>query len=231
MVMTTDIDILEPALSRQQALNLERHATRLYDTGQRTVVQFAADLYRLQEGQAHLLRGFTNFGEYASTRFEGLGSVNAMQIARQGRVLVALERMGRIDIDKGENLPGTTGLRSLAKILKDLGEDAMLAIHDKAALSGKVTDERVAAATTELIGPKVHELGEGIEEPPEEEPEEDDDGYTEEHSELLDKMSEIHDCLYALSDAITGDKRERARQRLAELQEEVEELAKAIETE
>jgi hypothetical protein len=219
---------LLPTFSRQEALDLERHATKLYETGQRTVVQFAADLYRLQEGQAHLLRGFTNFGEYAESRFEGLRATNAMQISRQGRVLLVLEEAGKINIDKGENLPGTTGLRSLAKLLKDFGADAMIEIHDKAALSGKVTDERVAAAVAELIAPQLkHELGPASE-PAEEDAEEDEAGYTEEHSELLDKLSEIHDCLYALSDAITADKKERAKQRFDELVEEVRELEAAL---
>src|ERR1700730_8346179 len=142
----TNQELLPQALTRQNALDLERHATRLYQTGQRTVVQFAADLYRLQEGQAHLVRGYTDFGEYCESRFEGLRRGNAMQISRQGRVLLVLEAAGRINIDKGENLPGTTGLRSLAKLLKDFGKDAMIEIHDHAALSGLVTDERVAAA-------------------------------------------------------------------------------------
>jgi hypothetical protein len=204
MTPTTDIEVLGPALSRSETLGLERHATKLYETGQRTVVQFAADLYKLQEGQAHILRGFTNFGEYASTRFEGLGAVNAMQIARQGRVLLVLEKAGRINIDKGENLPGTTGLRALAKILKDLGADTMVAIHDRAALSGKVTDERVAAATAELIAPQVHELGAGVDEAPTEDDEDEDEENGYDDDKMPPKVRELIEYIRDLSWELPG---------------------------
>lgn len=194
---SSDYELLPPALTRQDVLSHERKATKLYETGQRTVVQFAAELARLQDGQAHLLRGFTDFGEYAADRFEGLSARNAFQISRQGRVLLVLERAGKINIDKAENLPGTTGLRSLAKLLKDLGEETMIAIHDKAAESGKVTDERVAAATASLIAPVLHELGAGMDEAATVDPEEDeeDGGYEDEYPpkvrELIEQIRDL----------------------------------------
>jgi hypothetical protein len=147
----------------------------------------------LQEGQAHLTRGYSNFGTYAEHAFEGLSSVNAFAISRQGRILVILENIGRISLaGQGENLPGTTGVRALAKILKDFGEEAMLAVYDRALeTGGKVIEETVVAATRELVAPLVHELGEGSEEEPEEDEEYEESQVSEKQSELIDHIRDL----------------------------------------
>lgn len=216
-------EVLEP-FTRQDADKVERRAVSLYEQAQKTSVQFAAELYRLQEGSAHLIRGYSNFGEYVEHLFEGVSSVNAYAIVRQGKVLVILEQNGRISLaGKGENLPGTTGVRALAKILKDLGEEAMLAIYDEAAKSDrKVIEDTVLAATQKLIAPKLHELGEGSEEPEEDEEDEEDEEeatLTEDQESLLDSLSDcLHEVRFALLENRDG------RKYIAEITEKMPEL-------
>lgn len=200
----TQHEVLPAALTKGEADKVERKAISLYVQAQKTSVQFAAELYRLQEGQAHLTRGFSNFGTYAENTFEGVSSVNAFAISRQGRILVILENHNRISLEgQGKNLPGTTGLRALAKIYKDFGEEAMLAVYDRALeTGGKVIEETVLAATRELVAPKLHELGEGAEEEPEEE-----EGEDAEEPELPAKQRElidhIRDLAYELPETAT----------------------------
>lgn len=190
----TQHEVLPAALTKGEADKVERKAISLYVQAQKTSVQFAAELYRLQEGQAHLTRGFSNFGTYAENTFEGVSSVNAFAISRQGRILVILENHNRISLEgQGKNLPGTTGLRALAKIYKDFGEEAMLAVYDRALeTGGKVIEETVLAATRELVAPKLHELGEGAEEPTEsEEDEEEEDRLPQKVEEMIDHIRDL----------------------------------------
>lgn len=192
--------------TKKDTERVERKAISLYEQTQKTSVQFAAELHRLQEGAAHLTRGYSNFGEYAEHTFEGVSAVNAFAISRQGRVLVLLEANGRISLEgKGTNLPGTTGVRALAKVLKDLGEEAMLAIYDEAAKSDrKVIEDTVLAACQKLIAPKVAELGESSLEPEEEDEDEDED---EPEAKLPEKVQElidhIRDLTFELPDSVT----------------------------
>lgn len=220
-------EVLEP-FTQKDTDRVERRAIDLFEQSQKTSVQFAAELYRLQEGAAHLNRGYSNFGEYVEHTFEGVSSSSAFAISRQGRVLVLLEANGRISLaDKGRNLPGTTGVRALAKILKDLGDEAMLAIYDEAVKSDrKVTEDTVLAATQKLIGPKVAELGEGAVEEPEEELEEDEEPPAELDEEVESVLNSIGDCLsdvrLYLLDGMD------ALQFILELEEKVPELKKLV---
>jgi len=110
-------EVLAPALTRGQARSLEGQAKRHWRTATRNAIQFAAELRRLQDGQAHLVRGYHNFGTYAQQTFDGLTAATAKQLSRQGGVLLLLERRKRISLEgNGENLPGTTALRALSAV-------------------------------------------------------------------------------------------------------------------
>lgn len=130
---STLTEVLPPALTKGRARAVETQAKRHWRTATRSVCQFAADLRRLQDGQAHLVRGFENFGTYAEHTFDGLSAAAAKQLSRQGAVLLLLERQHRIVLEgRGANLPGTTALRRLSAIHANHGEEAMLAVYDHA---------------------------------------------------------------------------------------------------
>jgi hypothetical protein len=89
---------------------LETQAKRHYRAAERNLARFAADLRRLQDGEAHLTRGFSSFGAYAEHTFHGLSAANAKKISIQGAVLLALEQHGRISLEEqASQLPGATG--------------------------------------------------------------------------------------------------------------------------
>jgi hypothetical protein len=126
-------ELLGPRLTKGEARPLENQAKRHFRAAGRNLARFAADLRRLQDGEAHLTRGFSSFGAYAEHVFDGLSAANAKKISVQGAVLLALERPGRIALDdQTSQLPGATGLRSLAVVMSQHGEDTMLAIYDRA---------------------------------------------------------------------------------------------------
>jgi hypothetical protein len=75
----------------------------------------------------------------------------------QGAVLLVLERHERISLsDQAGVLPGATGLRALAAVLSQHGEDTMLAVYDKAAQlrpGRAVVDTTVNLAVRGLLTP------------------------------------------------------------------------------
>jgi hypothetical protein len=155
--MTDHQEVLGPRLTKGEARPLETQAKRHYRAAGRNLARFAADLRRLQDGEAHLTRGFSSFGAYAEHIFDGLSAANAKKISIQGAVLLALEEHGRISLDEQTNqLPGATGLRALAVVLSQHGEDAMLAIYDKASQlrpGRAVVDQTVNLAVHGLLAP------------------------------------------------------------------------------
>jgi hypothetical protein len=127
-------ELLGPRLTKAEARPLENHAKRHYRAASRNLARFAADLRRLQDGEAHLTRGFSSFGAYAEHTFDGLSAANAKKISTQGAALRVLERHDRISLsDHTSQLPGATGLRALAAVLSQHGEGTMLAVYDTAA--------------------------------------------------------------------------------------------------
>lgn len=222
--VTTTSEVLPSPLTKDQVNKVERHALSLYGEAQRTVVQFSAELRRLQDGGAHLLRGYPNFGEYVEHTFEGISANNAQQISRQGQVLLILEKHGRIKLSgKGENLPGTTGVRVLATILKQFGEATMLAVYDRAVESGrKVVQETVNAATAELIKPEPRELDvpASLPEDLDSEPDEDDEVT---RTAIEERISHIQDLLWDVSSS--GEDGQVA---FREAQEEMQRLDKEL---
>jgi hypothetical protein len=144
-------------LTKGEARPLENQAKRHYRAAGRNLARFAADLRRLQDGQAHLTRGFSSFGAYAEHIFDGLSAANAKKISVQGAVLLVLERHERLSLqDDASSLPGATGLRSLAAVLTRHGEETMLAVYDRAVLlrpGRAVVDATVSLAVRGLLTP------------------------------------------------------------------------------
>src|SRR5918998_3146092 len=155
--MTDHQELLGPRLTKGEARPLETQAKRHYRAAGRNLARFAADLRRLQDGEAHLTRGFASFGAYAEHTFDGLSAANAKKISVQGAVLLALEQHGRVSLDEQTSqLPGATGLRALAVVMSQHGEDAMLAIYDKASQlrpGRAVVDSTVNLAVHGLLAP------------------------------------------------------------------------------
>lgn len=230
--LTTTGELLPPTLSKSETNNIEKKAVAHFSRAQKSVVLFAADLARLQEGQAHRIRGYSQFGEYVEHVFEGVTSSAASQIVRQGQVALILERTGRISLQgEGKNLPGTTGLRDLSVIRKKYGEDTMLKVYDMAFETGrKVVSDSVAAAMQTLIGPpKPAELEPG--EPAEKQPEEDEEGYTEENSELFDRFQWLREKVDDASDRFSAGATDRAMEELQTLITETQEVQAMIQKE
>jgi hypothetical protein len=150
-------ELLGPRLTKGEARPLENQAKRHYRAAGRNLARFAADLRRLQDGEAHLTRGFSSFGAYAEHTFDGLSAANAKKISTHGAVLLALEQHDRISLDEQTALlPGATGLRALAAVLSQHGEDTMLRVYDKAAQlrpGRAVVDSTVNLAVHGLLTP------------------------------------------------------------------------------
>jgi hypothetical protein len=126
------VEVLAPALSKGAARSLESSARRHWRAASRNALVFAAELRRLQDGGAHLVRGYDNFAVYAEQTFDGLTAAAAKQISRQGGVLLTLERHGRIDLEHRSLPVASTALRALSVVHNSFGESAMLAVYDRA---------------------------------------------------------------------------------------------------
>src|ERR1035438_8566886 len=101
-MQTTDthIEVLEERLSKSEALTIERSAQRHWRTARKATLLLCAELRRLQDGEAHLLRGYHTFGQYAVEKITPeLSEGNAKKFAWRGAPLLALERNGRLRLD------------------------------------------------------------------------------------------------------------------------------------
>jgi hypothetical protein len=244
-------ELLGPRLTKGEARPLETQAKRHYRAAGRNLARFAADLRRLQDGEAHLTRGFSSFGAYAEHTFDGLSAANAKKISVQGAVLLALEQHDRISLDEQTSqLPGATGLRALSVVLSQHGEDTMLAIYDKAAQlrpGRAVADSTVNLAVHGLLTPPpaLEAHAEGHEPPPaagdkavdvdDQELDEDDDDPLEDPEavhELHDRLIEIRralDDLGAITSELAATRgRKEAQRILTDLLEEIQELPDAL---
>jgi hypothetical protein len=246
-------EVLGPRLTKGEARPLENQAKRHYRTAGRNLARFAADLRRLQDGEAHLTRGYSSFGAYAEHTFDGLSAANAKKISIQGTVLLALEEHGRITLDEQTSqLPGATGLRALAAVMTQHGESTMLAIYDKAAAlrpGRAVVDSTVNLAVHGLLAPppaldapsKHHEPppptanDKRIDDVDDQEPDDKDDNPLEDPEavhELHDRLIEIRralDDLGAVSTELSAIRgRKEAQRILTDLLEEIHELPDAL---
>ena len=248
-------EVLGPRLTKGEARPLENQAKRHYRAAGRNLARFAADLRRLQDGEAHLTRGFSSFGTYAEHTFDGLSAANAKKISVQGAVLLALEQHGRISLDEQPSqLPGATGLRALAAVMGQHGEDTMLAIYDKASQlrpGRAVVDSTVNLAVHGLLtpppafdtptAPEDHQApppatGDELVDSDDQEPDvdENDDPLEDPEAvhELHDRLIEIRKALDDLGAVTTELAATRGRQEaqriLTDLLEEIHELPHAL---
>ena len=233
-------DVLGPPLTKGEARPLENQAKRHFRAAGRNLARFAVDLRRLQDGQAHLTRGFSSFGVYAEHTFDGLSAANAKKISVQGAVLLVLEAHDRVSLDDAPGIPGATGLRALASVLSRHGEATMLAVYDRAALlrpGRAVVDATVNQAVAELVAVPRPPAGT----PPDDRPEDldDDEQDGEDGDEDPEAVHELHDRLIeirrALDDlgAVTSELgatrgRQEAQRILDDLLEEMRELPDAL---
>ncbi len=251
--MTDHQELLGPRLTKGEARPLETQAKRHYRAAGRNLARFAADLRRLQDGEAHLTRGFSSFGAYAEHTFDGLTAANAKKISIQGAVLLALEQHGRISLDEpASQLPGATGLRALSVVMSQHGADTMLTIYDKAAQlrpGRAVVDSTVNLAVHGLLAPPpiLDTPAEGHDPAPptagetpvdvdDQEPDQDEDDDPLEDPEavheLHDRLIEIRRALDDLG-AVTTELaavrgRKEALRILTDLLEEIQELPDAL---
>lgn len=241
--MTTTVvggEVLGPPLTKGEARPLENQAKRHFRAAGRNLARFAVDLRRLQDGQAHLTRGFSSFGVYAEHTFDGLSAANAKKISVQGAVLLVLERHDRVALDSPD-LPGATGLRALATVLSRHGERTMLAIYDRAAIlrpGRAVVDATVNEAVAQLLAPRLP-VSPGPDPTPgsgepfdENDDEEDRDEDPEAVHELHDRLIEIRrvlDDLGAVASELGASRgRQEAQRILDDLLGEIDQLPDAL---
>jgi hypothetical protein len=244
------VDVLGPRLTKGEARPLEAQAKRHYRAAGRNLARFAADLRRLQDGEAHLTRGFSSFGAYAEHTFDGLSAANAKKISVQGAVLLALERHERISLaDQGSVLPGSTGLRALAVVLSQHDEDTMLTIYDKASQlrpGRAVVDTTVNLAVRGLLTPapvldagvagretgadEADDSGTGLSGVDEEvdDPDEDPEAVHELHDRLIEIRRALDDLGAVTSELAAVRGRAEAQRILTDLLDEVRELPDAL---
>lgn len=212
--VTSNGEILQP-FSVSDAVATEHKASELYRAAERNYVRFAAELRRLQDGGAHLKRGYSSFGSYAEATFDGLNTNTARQLSRQGQVLLILEGESRIDLDAEHNtLPRSRGVRALAVVLGKSNPQIMLDVYDHAIASGRgITEDSVQASMLSLFPPKPLELGAGKE--PEDLPEENEEDRieAERHHELLDRIEIIRQYLDYVVDELEDNRLEKAKSR------------------
>jgi hypothetical protein len=230
MTTHTPIEVLGPALSKSEARPLLNTARRHYRTASRSLVQFCADLRRLQDGGAHVLYGFDNFGRFAEIEFDGLSAASAKQLSRQGHAALELAAAGRISLDGlGRDLPGTTGLRALASVLNQHGPEVMLNVYDAAAAArpGRpVVADAVHDAMRALVRPAApaieppEDWGEDEPELPDEEPEE--------MHELRDRVSATRETLLGVLACVSAADWAGAERALEDLNGDVNDVREAL---
>ena len=247
-------EVLGPRLTKGEARPLETQAKRHYRAAGRNLARFAADLRRLQDGEAHLTRGFSSFGAYAEHTFDGLSAANAKKISVQGAVLLALTEHGRISLDEQiSQLPGATGLRALAVVLSQHGQDTMLTVYDKAALlrpgravvdttvnlavHGLLTPppalnddhEPAPASTAPAGGNEEHNPGVDIDDQhDDDDPDEDPEAVHELHDRLIEIRRALDDLGAVTSELAATRGRKEAERILTDLLEEIHELPDAL---
>jgi hypothetical protein len=243
-------ELLGPRLTKGEARPLENQAKRHYRAAGRNLARFAADLRRLQDGEAHLTRGFSSFGAYAEHTFDGLSAANAKKISVQGAVLLVLERHERISLsDQTSHLPGATGLRALAAVLSQHNEDTMLAVYDKAAAlrpGRAVVDTTVNLAVRGMLAPPPtldapadHEpaptardqavndvIAQALDE--DDDPDEDPEAVHELHDRLIEIRRALDDLGAITSELAAVRGRKEAERILTDLLEEIHQLPDAL---
>jgi len=228
------IELLPPALTKAEARSLESSARRHWRAASRNALVFAAELRRLHDGGAHLVRGYDNFAIYAEHTFDGLTANAAKQLSRQGGVLLTFEHDARISLDQQRLPVATTALRALSVLHNTFGENTMLAVYDRAIQlrpGRAIVEQTVRAAMRELDAPpsatpKLHAAAMENPQPNKDDLDDVEDLPSEEISELVDRLDilrrHVDDLRLNVEDPIL------ARRELRNIEEEVGQVKTAM---
>jgi hypothetical protein len=148
-------EVLGPRLSKAEARPLIQSCKRHWRAAHRGTLLACAEMRKLQEGEAHLEYGYSNFAHFCVTEVTPeLTEGQAKKFSWRGAPLLALERHGRLSLAERATLPvGTTGAQALASILNQQGEEKMLEVYDlaRSLKPGPVSDVTVKRAARELL--------------------------------------------------------------------------------
>lgn len=196
-------ELLPPAITeRSVARPLISRAVGHYRDAKRATIQVMADIRLLQDGQVHILYGYSNFAHWAEDTFEGLAAGNVRQLARCGAIALKLQEYGYLDLRKPEGV-GTSALRELSTVNGRYGVEKMIETFLTA--RGLVEPDKEVVGTTvlaamQLLMPPVPDSSENekpIQESETHEPE--DDGHPEKIKELIEH---IRDLAYDLPESL-----------------------------
>jgi hypothetical protein len=236
--MKTSTEVLAPSLSKSDAQRIERDAKKHLDGFESNGFALAVDLRRLQDGAAHLLRGYPNFGRYIEDRFGGrVSAENAKKLSLTGKSVLALVDAGRVTLTPSAHraahkILGTTGARALSAVQGKHGTEAMISVYDTAAAiarekGGVITDDIVAAVLQpQLPEPEPEPAPEPAKsEPPEPEPE-----LSEAERNLLELLGNVQDACLTLENLIEhgGAGSERAAAYAADITTEAAQLKASL---
>jgi hypothetical protein len=195
--------VLGASLTRRDAQMIERDARAHLDGFTSNGFALAVDLRKLQDGGAHLLRGYSNFGDYIEAKFAGrITAENAKKLSLTGKVVLALIEADRVTLAAGGHKAahktlGTTGARALSGVQSKHGPEAMLAVYDTAAQIAKdkgtvITDEIVKAVLTPQLPEPDPQPGRELEE---------DDSFDEREVELSKAERDLLELVGNLQDS------------------------------
>jgi hypothetical protein len=201
------VEVLPALLSKHELRPIIAKARKFGQAFKRDGQLLAVELHLLQEAEAHLTYGRKSFGAWAATEFADLDLTadNANKLSQQGRVILALQRNGRVDPKNPGTFPGTTGTRALAPVLANHGEQALLQVFD-ACPEGHVVATTVGAAAGALLPPPLASTPRAggqssFDDEDDEEPEE----IPEEVEKLRSHVERLHDYLHDISCADDAD--------------------------
>jgi hypothetical protein len=146
-------------MSKQEALDLEREGRAALKQMVTGGYAFFVVLYKLQDGGAHVLRGYPNFGDYAADKFDDVSPENAKKMARSGRTLfVLLDAKKIMSLDRASKVIGTTGVRALSSVQSKYGTGTMLSVFDGAQAKAvgqhkAINEDHVKSVMLELVSP------------------------------------------------------------------------------
>jgi hypothetical protein len=204
--MSPDQEILPPAITdRDVAEKLIKVANSHFREARRATILVMADLRRLQDGQVHILYGYSNFAKWAEWYLPGLKAGNVRQLTRAGAVALELDKRNLIDLENPKGV-GTTGLRELSVIGSTYGDDKMAEVFVTARAmltdTSEVTNETVQAAMRVLMPPPKLAAIEKIEEGEREVEAEDDEPETEYSAKVTELIDQIRDLSYDLPETL-----------------------------
>jgi hypothetical protein len=200
-------EVLPVPLSKHELRPMINKARRYGRAFKRSGQLLAVELRRLQEAGAHQTYGRESFGAWAATEFADLDLTadNANKLSQAGRVLLALERNGRVDLEDPRTFPGATGARGLASALANHGERAMLAVYD-ACPEGHVVASTVSAGVRALLpAPPATATPKFEPDPDENEDDDEPEEISKEVRELRSRVDRLHDYLHDISCADDAD--------------------------